>query len=182
MLADTKQEGGVNGKTAWGTLQENGGRIRPVQGRCTGIYLHEKECTGSWQWHFFPPSLFWLEKMNPDANTATISPENLTSEPVNCQPEFTPGIEQGGSVPGDPLPPLSSPDTPEWPVFANRGGFPVSAGSLSRTNCPEILSRTSRIQPCWAARTCRSWQFPHFPTETDINSYKNNSCQIALLP
>jgi hypothetical protein len=95
----------VNGKTAWGTLQENGGRIRPVQGRCTGIYLHEKECTGSWQWHFFPPSLFWLEKMNPDANTATISPENITGEPVNCHPEFTPGIEQGGSVPGDPLPP-----------------------------------------------------------------------------
>jgi len=45
-------------------------------------------------------------------------------------------------------------------------GFPVSAGPLSRTNCPEILSRTSRIQPGWTARTCRSWQFPHFPTET----------------
>jgi hypothetical protein len=59
------------------------------------MYLHEKECPGSWHEHFFPPSLFWFEKMNPDANTPTISPENLTSESVNCHPECTPGTEQG---------------------------------------------------------------------------------------
>ncbi|KUG12865.1 hypothetical protein ASZ90_016415 [hydrocarbon metagenome] len=38
-------------------------------------YLHEKECTGPWHEHFSLPSFFWLEKMNPDANTATISSE-----------------------------------------------------------------------------------------------------------
>ena len=96
---------------------------------------------------FSLPSLFWLEKMNPDANTPTISPENPTSEPGNCHPEFRPGIEQGGSVPGDPLPPLSSPDTPEWPGLYEQRGFPrVSrvpfAHRLSGNTVPNLPDST----------------------------------------
>lgn len=72
------------------------------------MYLHEKECPGSWHEHFFPSLAILARTDESGGEYSNHLPENLTSEPVNCHPEFTPELSREEVFPVIHFPPLFS--------------------------------------------------------------------------